>query len=67
MVELDVSGMTCGGCAKSVEKAVLKADPGASVTVDLPTGVVRVDSARAAGDLAAAVRAAGWDVTATRG
>ncbi|MBF0333956.1 MAG: heavy-metal-associated domain-containing protein [Alphaproteobacteria bacterium] len=40
-----VSGMTCGGCARSVEGAIKGAIPGASVTIDLPTGRVTVEPA----------------------
>jgi copper chaperone len=40
-----VSGMTCGGCARSVEQAIKTAVPGASVSVDLPNGQVTVDGA----------------------
>lgn len=37
-----VNGMTCGGCASSVQKAIVAAVPGAEVRVDLPTAVVTV-------------------------
>lgn len=40
-----VDGMTCGGCAKSVESAVKAAAPGASVSVDLAAKAVTVDGA----------------------
>lgn len=40
-----VQGMTCGGCARSVENAIKAAVPGASVAVDLPSGKVTVDPA----------------------
>ncbi|CAA7613476.1 heavy-metal-associated domain-containing protein [Magnetospirillum sp. UT-4] len=40
-----VSGMTCGGCARSVESAIKTEAPGASVSVDLPTATVTVDGA----------------------
>lgn len=40
---LDVKGMTCGGCVRSVER-VLKAIPGVSVVaVSLADGKVRID------------------------
>lgn len=38
-----VGGMTCGGCARSVEAAIKTAAPAAKVQVDLPTGTVTVD------------------------
>lgn len=37
-----VLGMTCGGCANSVSKAIEDAAPGASVTVDLDAKTVTV-------------------------
>ncbi|MBF0562446.1 MAG: heavy-metal-associated domain-containing protein [Alphaproteobacteria bacterium] len=39
-----VSGMTCGGCAQSVERAIKAVAPDAKVKVDLPGGKVTVDS-----------------------
>lgn len=38
-----VGGMTCGGCARSVETAIKGALPGAGVQVDLAAGKVTVD------------------------
>lgn len=38
-----VEGMSCGGCASSVEKAIMQAAPGAAVEVDLEKGLVSVD------------------------
>jgi copper chaperone len=64
MIDLKVSGMTCGGCVRAVEKAVGRTDPKASVSVDLPTGTVRIESERARADFAAAIEAAGYDVEA---
>ncbi len=55
-----VSGMTCGGCARSVEQAIKAAAPGATVAVDLPNGRVTVDGA-AADVVAQAVDNAGFD------
>jgi copper chaperone len=40
-----VTGMTCGGCAKSVESAIKAAAPGAAVTVDLAAKAVTVEGA----------------------
>lgn len=61
MVVLSVDGMTCGGCAASVEKIVRKADPGASVSVDLAGKRVAIESSVAASDLAALISAAGFE------
>lgn len=61
MVVLKVEGMTCGGCAASVERAILRADPFAKVKIDLTTGRVEAESRASATELAAAVKAAGYD------
>jgi len=51
MVELTVTGMTCGGCVNSVKRALAREFPEVNVHVDLETGLVRlegnVDVARA--------------------
>ena len=44
MVELKVSGMSCGHCVKAVTAAIQAADPGASVQVSLDTGIVRAET-----------------------
>ena len=58
-----VSGMTCSGCARTVQRAA-QAVPGVlSATVDLPTATLkaRVDPSRAdARALEAAIRQAGY-------
>ncbi len=64
MIHFDVDGMTCSGCARSVEKALLRADPQAHVTVELETGKVDVDSSVARDVLAAAIESAGYDIRA---
>jgi copper chaperone len=56
-----VSGMTCGGCARSVEKAIKAVAPAAGVTIDVATGNVRVEGAVDEGLLAKAVDDAGFE------
>jgi copper chaperone len=43
MVELKVTGMTCGGCVNSVKRALLREFPDAKVDVDLVSGLVRIE------------------------
>jgi len=66
-VNMLVRGMTCGGCARTVEKKLL-ATPGVSkVTVDLDGGSASVeyDAATVQPDLLAnAVRQLGYEVPA---
>jgi len=44
-IELSVTGMTCGGCAKSVERALRGVAGVAQVTVDLAGGSATVQPA----------------------
>ncbi len=64
MIELTVSGMTCGGCVKAVERVVKRTDPDAKATVDLASGHVAIESGKPAAAFAAAITAAGYPVTA---
>jgi copper chaperone CopZ len=58
-----VQGMTCGGCAKHVEKA-LRSVPGVTkVAVDLAKGTAAVDGTASFGAMAASVEAAGYGMT----
>ena len=56
-----VSGMTCGGCARSVTNAILAKNGQAKVEVDLPTGTVSVAGGLAVDEVKDAVEGAGFD------
>ena len=59
-----VNGMTCGGCAKHVEKA-LRAVPGVTgVAVDVAKGEASVEGTASSEALAASVGAAGYELVA---
>ncbi len=62
MYELKVDGMTCGGCAASVKRALQALDANATVDVDLPGKTVRVDTAAQLDAVKGAVEEAGYDV-----
>jgi copper chaperone len=62
MLKLKVAGMTCGGCVKSVERAIAAAAPGAKVSVDLKSGEVAIDSAATKQAIVTAIEDAGYDV-----
>ena len=62
MLKLKVAGMTCGGCVKSVERAVAAAAPGAKVTVDLKSGEVAIDGTAPKQAIVTAIEDAGYDV-----
>ena len=44
MLRFYIPNMTCGGCAKSVTKALLSVDPQARIETDPPAREVRVES-----------------------
>ena len=43
MLELNVEGMTCDHCVRTVREAVRSVAPQATVAIDLARGAVRVD------------------------
>jgi copper chaperone len=65
MYELQVEGMTCGGCANSVKKSVQAVDSAAKVEVDLGSKKVRIDTKLGIDQVKAAVVQAGYPVTAS--
>lgn len=65
MYELQVEGMTCGGCANSVKKSVQAVDSAAKVEVDLASKKVRIDTELGIDQVKAAVVQAGYPVTAS--
>lgn len=67
MLELKVNGMTCNHCAMAVTRALKELDPAAEVQVDLPAGRVQVQTKAAAGEVAAAITEAGYEVLAPAG
>lgn len=62
MYELKVEGMTCGGCAASVKRALQAVDANAEVNVDLPAKIVKVATVAPLDAVKAAVEDAGYDV-----
>lgn len=62
MYELKVDGMTCGGCAASVKRALQALDARAKVDVDLPSKTVKVDTSAQLDAVKTAVEEAGYDV-----
>jgi copper chaperone len=43
MIELTVTGMTCGGCVNSVRRAVERVVPNSNPEIELESGRVRVN------------------------
>lgn len=63
MLELNVTGMTCGHCVRAVTDAVKTLDREAEVQVDLASKRVRVEGRSSASELIAALDAAGYPAT----
>jgi copper chaperone len=59
-MEFFIDNMTCGGCAKSVTKAIQSVDPVAKVEIDLGTVLVKVESDRPASDFIAVLDDVGY-------
>ncbi len=62
MYELTVEGMTCGGCAASVKRALQTLDANAEVNVDLTTKQVKVTTNAKLDAVKVAIEDAGYDV-----
>jgi copper chaperone len=65
MYELQVEGMTCGGCANSVKRSVQALDGNAKVEVDLASKKVRIESGADIDKVKSAVVEAGYPVTSS--
>ena len=63
MITLQVSNMTCGGCAKGVTRAVQGVDRHASVEIDLAKRLVAVRSSESASSIVEALTRAGFQAT----
>ncbi len=66
MYVLKVEGMTCGGCASRVTKAIKAVDDNANVDIDLKNKTVRIDASADVAALTSAVIAAGYPATAAQ-
>jgi copper chaperone len=62
MIELTVTGMTCGGCVNSVKRALSREFPGTDVQVDLSTGLVQIQGDIDVARAVASIQGAGFDV-----
>lgn len=65
MYELQVEGMTCGGCVKGVTRSVQTVDSNAKVDVDLKSKKVRIDTSANLDAVTSAVVEAGYPVIAS--
>ena len=65
MYVLQVDGMTCGGCVRSLTNAVTIVDQAAKVEVDLASKRVQIDSNAPLAALTEAISDAGYTVLAS--
>jgi len=61
MHSIDVQGMTCGHCVKTVTEAIVALDQKAAVRIDLAHGKVEIDSALPRAELVRAIGEAGYE------
>lgn len=62
MKEFKVDGMTCQGCVKSVTNAIKALDEKASVTIDLGSKSVKVESDKSSIEIRNSIEDAGYDI-----
>ena len=66
MYELQVEGMTCGGCVRGVTRSVQGVDSEAKVDVDLKSKKVRIETAATLKEITSAITKAGYPVSASK-
>jgi len=59
-MQFHIDNMVCGGCARSVTKAIQSVDADAQVKADPPSRRIEVASCASQEQIAAALRAAGF-------
>ncbi|OZI72651.1 heavy-metal-associated domain-containing protein [Bordetella genomosp. 2] len=59
-MQFHLDDMTCGGCARTVTKAIQLLDPDASVVTDPPARLVKVQTSASEAEVVAALREAGF-------
>jgi copper chaperone len=62
-MQFHIEAMTCGGCARSVTKAVQSVDPAAQIETDPATRKVVVTSRRPRSEIEAVLAEAGYPAT----
>ena len=60
MIELTLPTMTCGHCVRTVTETVQRVDAQATLTIDLPSHQVRIESSQPAERFASALTEAGY-------
>src|SRR5687767_14452013 len=60
MIAFKVEDMTCGHCASAISQAIAGVDKASRTDVDIQQKLVQVSSTASTGELAEAIRAAGY-------
>ncbi|MEO5759448.1 MAG: heavy-metal-associated domain-containing protein [Mesorhizobium sp.] len=63
-MELRIENMTCGGCAKSVTKAIQSVDPNAKIETNPAARMVKVETTAPSAALQRVLEEAGYPATA---
>ncbi|WP_018184830.1 heavy-metal-associated domain-containing protein [Kaistia granuli] len=63
-MELRIENMTCGGCAKTVTRAIQSVDPDAGIETNPAARLVRVETTATSAALQRALAEAGYPATA---
>ncbi|MBJ2153887.1 MULTISPECIES: heavy-metal-associated domain-containing protein [Paracoccaceae] len=63
-MQFHVESMTCGGCARSVTKAIESVDAQAKIETDPPTRTVKVETSATQDDILKVLDLAGYPATA---
>jgi len=64
-MELRIESMTCGGCAKSVTKAIQSVDPNAKIETNPAARTVKVETTATSAALQRVLEEAGYPATTT--
>ena len=64
-MELRIESMTCGGCAKTVTKAIQSVDPDARIETNPAARLVQVETTASSAALQRVLAEAGYPVTAS--
>jgi copper chaperone len=64
-MELKIENMTCGGCAKSVTKAIQSVDPNAGIETNPAARTVKVETTATSAALQKGLEEAGYPATAS--
>lgn len=59
-MEFTIPAMSCGHCVRAITDTVLRTDPAAHVTIDLPSKRLTVQTTQTPDAVATALKAAGY-------